>query len=63
MVARDRIEHCGTAASYNYQLQAFIGAVRNGALYRTDADDAVATMTLVDDRYRAIGLEPRPSAA
>jgi predicted dehydrogenase len=58
-----RTEHCGDATSYTYQLQAFIDAVRNGAPYRTDADDAVATMSLVDACYRAIGLEPRPAQA
>jgi predicted dehydrogenase len=55
-----RTEHCGDATSYTYQLQAFIDAVRDGAPYRTDADEAVATMSLVDSCYRAIGLEPRP---
>jgi predicted dehydrogenase len=54
-----RTEHCGTATSYTYQLRAFINAVRDGAAYRTDADDAVATMSLIDDCYRTIGLEPR----
>ena len=50
-----------TASSYTYQLEAFIAAVRHGVAYRTDADDAVATMTLIDDCYRAIGLQPRPA--
>ena len=57
----DRTEHCGNATSYTYQLQAFIKAVRDGAPYRTDADDAVATMSLIDTCYRTIGLEPRPA--
>jgi predicted dehydrogenase len=56
-----RTEHCGDATSYTYQLQAFIDAVREGASYRTDADDAVATMSLVDSCYRTIGLGPRPT--
>jgi predicted dehydrogenase len=55
----ERTEHCGNRTSYTYQLQAFIDAVRDGAPYRTDADDAVATMSLIDDCYRAIGLAPR----
>jgi predicted dehydrogenase len=55
-----RTEHCGDATSYTYQLHAFINAIRHGAPYRTDADDAVATMSLIDTCYRAIGLEPRP---
>jgi predicted dehydrogenase len=57
----ERTEHCGDATSYTYQLQAFIDAVRNGTPYRTDADDAVATMSLIDSCYRTIGLEPRPA--
>ena len=56
-----RTEHWGDATSYTYQLRAFIAAVRDGAPYRTDADDAVATMSLIDDCYCAIGLEPRPA--
>lgn len=56
-----RTEHCGDATSYTYQLRAFIDAVRHGAPYRTDADDAVATMSLIDACYRAIGLGPRPA--
>lgn len=57
----ERTEHCGTTTSYTYQLEAFVDAVRTGATYRTDADDAVATMELIDACYRAIGLEPRPA--
>jgi predicted dehydrogenase len=58
----ERTEHRGNATSYTYQLEAFINAVRHGAPYRTDADDAVATMSLVERCYRAIGLEARPVA-
>jgi predicted dehydrogenase len=56
----ERTEHWGETTSYTYQLQAFINAVRDGAAYRTNADDAVVTMSLIDDCYRTIGLEPRP---
>ena len=55
-----RTEHCGEATSYASQFRAFISAVRVGAPYRTDADDAVATMSLIDTCYRAIGLGLRP---
>ena len=61
--AGERTEHCGNATSYTYQLRAFIDAVRHDAPYRTDADDAVATMALIDSCYRSIGLQPRPSYA
>lgn len=56
-----RTEHCGDATSYTYQLRAFIDAVRHGSAFRTDAEDAVATMSLIDDCYRAVGLQPRPA--
>lgn len=58
---REWTERCGDATSYTYQLQAFIGAVRDGAPYRTDADDAVVTMSLIDASYRSMGLRPRPA--
>ncbi|MCW2848197.1 MAG: oxidoreductase domain protein [Marmoricola sp.] len=61
--AGERTEHCGDATSYTYQLEAFVDAVRQGAPYRTGADDAVATMALIDSCYRSIGLQPRPSYA
>jgi predicted dehydrogenase len=56
-----RVEHLGTRSSYIYQLEAFIAAVRHGAPLPTDADDAVATMRLVDECYRGAGLDPRPA--
>ncbi len=59
----ERTEHHGDATSYTYQLEAFVDAVRHGAAYRTDADDAVANMALLDSCYRAIGLGPRPTRA
>jgi predicted dehydrogenase len=58
-----RTEHLGTRSSYTYQLEAFIAAVRNGVPMPTDADDAVATMQLIDQSYRAAGLPLRPRAA
>lgn len=55
-----RVEHLGTRPSFTYQLEAFIAAVREDAPVSTDADDAVATMRLIDECYRAAGLPPRP---
>jgi predicted dehydrogenase len=57
---RDRVEHLGTRPSYSYQLEAFTAFVRDGAPMPTDADDAVATMRLVDACYTAVGLPLRP---
>ncbi|WP_433501450.1 Gfo/Idh/MocA family protein [Sphaerimonospora sp. CA-214678] len=55
-----RVEHLGRRPSFAYQLEAFTAAVRTGTPVPTDADDAVVTMRLVDDCYRAAGLTPRP---
>jgi predicted dehydrogenase len=45
--------------TYSHQLEAFAGAVLRGSPYPTTADDAVATMRVIDDITRAAGLEPR----
>ncbi len=59
----ERTERLGTRSSYTYQLEAFADRVRGGAPVPLDADDAVATMTLIDECYRAAGFEPRPRTA
>jgi predicted dehydrogenase len=56
----ERTERLGTRSSYTYQLEAFAARVRAGTPLPLDADDAVATMTLIDESYRAAGFEPRP---
>ncbi|MGW2236547.1 Gfo/Idh/MocA family protein [Streptomyces sp. NPDC001759] len=56
----ERTEHLGTRSSYSYQLEAFAARVREGTPVPLDADDAVATMTLIDECYRAAGFAPRP---
>jgi predicted dehydrogenase len=61
--AGERTEHLGTRSSYTYQLEAFAAALRGGPPVPTGADDAVATMTLIDRCYRLAGLPPRPRAA
>lgn len=55
-----RVEELGLRSSYTYQLEAFAAHLRNGAPLKNDVDDAVATMQLIDDCYRAAGLTPRP---
>ena len=57
-----RTEHLGTRSSYTYQLEVFTRAVRSWVPARTDADDAVRTMQLIDQCYEAVGLQPRPTA-
>ena len=56
------VEHLGTRTSYTYQLEAFTAAVRNGAPVLTDANDALATMQLIDTCYQTAGLQPRPTS-
>jgi predicted dehydrogenase len=58
--AGERTEHLGTRTSYTYQLEAFASLIRVGAPMSTDSSDAVATMTLIDACYAAIGLGNRP---
>jgi predicted dehydrogenase len=58
--AGERVERLGTRSAYTYRLEAFIAYVRDGVRMPTDSDDAVLTMRLIDQCYRAIGLEPRP---
>ena len=49
-------------ATYFHQLEAFRDAIVNGTPFPTTADDGVRNMEIIDDCYRAAGLEPRPSA-
>ncbi|MFZ0529959.1 MAG: gfo/Idh/MocA family oxidoreductase, partial [Propionicimonas sp.] len=55
-------EHHGTTSTYTHQLQALIAAVRDGAGFPTDADNAIANMEIVDECYRLAGLPVRASA-
>jgi predicted dehydrogenase len=48
--------------TYTYQLRAFADAVLRGGPNLTPAADAVHTMGLIDDAYRAAGLKPRGMA-
>jgi predicted dehydrogenase len=54
------VEHLGRRSSYTYQLEAFAAHVRNGTPLKNTVDDAVETMQLIDDCYRAAGFKPRP---
>jgi predicted dehydrogenase len=45
--------------SYVEQLRVFLAAVRDGTPFPTTPRDAVVTMRLIDDIYRAAGLPPR----
>ena len=54
-----RVERWGTRASYAYQLEAFAAHVQHGAPLPIGTDDAVANMALIDEAYRAAGMQPR----
>jgi len=47
------------AATYHYQLEAFVAAVLDGTPAPTGGDDAIATMVAMDAIYAAAGLPPR----
>ena len=49
----------GTGSRIDFQLVAFIEAVRTGSPLPTGGEDAVLTMQLIDDVYRAAGLPVR----
>jgi predicted dehydrogenase len=46
-------------ASYDAQLRAFVAAVRDGGPVLTPPEDAILTMGIIDDIYRAAGLPIR----
>jgi predicted dehydrogenase len=54
-----RTEKFPRRATYEYQLDAFAAAVLRGEPVKTSAADAVETMTVIDEIYRAAGLPPR----
>ncbi|WP_439377263.1 Gfo/Idh/MocA family protein [Amycolatopsis lexingtonensis] len=54
-----RTEKFPRRATYAYQLDAFAAAVQDGAPVKTSAADAVETMTVIDEIYRAAGLPVR----
>ncbi|MFE2757366.1 Gfo/Idh/MocA family protein [Actinosynnema sp. NPDC059335] len=54
-----RVERFARRPTYEYQLEAFADAVVHGRPFPTTADDAVATLRVVDDIYRAAGLPVR----
>ena len=57
--AGTRHERVPGEPTYTYQLRAFADAVLRGGPNLTPAADAVHTMGLIDDAYRAAGLKPR----
>jgi predicted dehydrogenase len=54
-----RTEHLTRRPTYAYQLDAFVGAVRDGEPVLTDPADAIRNMTVIDAIYQAAGLPVR----
>jgi predicted dehydrogenase len=54
-----RIERVRGRPTYDYQLEAFVSAIRDGGPVPTGPDDSVANMSVIDSIYRAAGLDPR----
>ncbi|MHA6759524.1 Gfo/Idh/MocA family protein [Streptacidiphilus sp. PAMC 29251] len=54
-----RRERVAGGHTYTYQLRAFAAAVLDGGPVLTPPEDAVVTMGLIDDIYRAAGMRPR----
>lgn len=59
--AGQRVEHLGTVSTYTHQLGALIAAIRDGASFPTDLDNAIANMEFIDECYRLAGLPVRES--
>ena len=47
--------------TFGWQLRAFCAAVRDGTPFETTPENAVATMRVIDDAYRAASLPVRPA--
>jgi len=56
---RTRWERVRGRPTYEYQLEAFVSAIRAGPSVLTGPSDSVANMRAIDAIYRAAGLEPR----
>jgi predicted dehydrogenase len=54
-----RTERLTRRPTYAFQLDAFVGAVRDGEPVLTDPADAIRNMTVIDAIYRAAGLPVR----
>jgi predicted dehydrogenase len=54
-----RVEHFTRRSTYSFQLEAFRDAVAGQDTLLTAPADSVANMAVIDDIYRAAGLDPR----
>jgi predicted dehydrogenase len=59
---KTRRERVRGGSTYSYQLAAFAAAVLRGEPTLTPPADSIANMRVIDDIYRAAGMEPRKGA-
>ena len=60
-----RRERFSRRSTYDFQLEAFVAAVEQGAPFATTAADAIRTMELIDAIYTAADLplrQPTPAS-
>jgi predicted dehydrogenase len=57
-----RTENLGNRPTYLYQLEAFAEACLRGKPFPTTAEDGIVNMRVIDDIYRAAGMQPRVPA-
>lgn len=57
--AGERVERLGERPTYSHMLEAFAARLRHGTPVPLDPENAVTTMGLIDDCYRAAGFRPR----
>jgi predicted dehydrogenase len=58
-----RVENLGRRPTYLYQLEAFTDACLRGKPVPTSGEDGIVNMQIIDDIYRAAGMQPRRPAA
>ena len=56
-----RQESFEKVTTYSCQLEAFAAAVLDGGPVLTPPSDSIANMRVIDDVYRAAGMQPRSS--
>jgi predicted dehydrogenase len=56
---RSRVERLPRKPTYQYQLEAFCGAVLHGDDTLTPPSDSIANMRVIDAIYRAAGMKVR----
>ena len=59
----EKAEQVEGRTTYDHQLDAFVAAVLDGENQPTGGEDGIANMRVIDDIYRAAGMQPRGAGA